>query len=929
MKEWATQTHKKKVYYFNEGSSSDVDILGSKGAALSVMTRLGLPVPAGFTITTEASLEFVDDDALSTNLIQQYTQAIHELERKIGRKFGPNENDPPLLLAIRCGSSKGSISHGDIFSGVEEYISVPESWSVPGVSPTFLNIGLNDSIVCSMAKFSNLRCALDSYVRFLMGFGVHIMGVEVGKYESIIEACKASRGGASFSVSDFQYFIQKFKSLANVPSDPWMQLEWVIKSIYKKWFSASAKRYRKAMDLPTTLGIAICVQAMVYGNSSLSRSGTGFCFSRHPVTAEKCLFGRFLFDAEGDDLLIGKRQAFSMEQMAYNEQLAYEDLKTSMSILEKHYKDMQEIEFCVDAGRFYILQTRQGKRSAKASVRIAVDMVEEGLLTEKEALMRIDVDSLTYYLQDEPDSSAVDERYLLAKGHATWPGVVTGRLAFTLQDSLKIVAEGDDVIMCLKEASTEDIPSIRLASGIISLDGDHTSSIAVLCRGMGKTCVTGLDALKKFTFTDERDPFALCPDGSMLNTGDIVTMDGSTGIVYKGVIKTMKQASDKYLETVVKWSDWYRGIDVTAQTKNFGEVIDASVMAVDGIGCLETEFLFGLDTERLQLTLQMVLSPSEKERNYAIASMLSLQKEDFKNIFRAFPSKKLGIRLLDASLGSFLPHTDDDIVDIALRLNLKVTHVRSMVQSICDPDPTMGIRGCRNIAMFPEIATMQVEAIVGAALVVASEGCEVILELLLPGVFAVEEEEAATHFVQTIANKVIADYSSKGKAPDQPFKYKIGVLINTPRACLRGGDMSMDVSSVSFDVQQLTEMTIGLSKAASRKLMPTYLSKQFMKKDPFKNFDEKGTGMLMKMALMNGQKSNPYIDYIDVNAFFGDNHTSAQSIGFLHNIGVQAVACSPRFIPLLKISAAQADIIRTSKDVMKPMSTFFSLPTLS
>eukprot|EP01041_Mallomonas_annulata_P003299 gene3299-6533_t len=610
---------KKRVYDFCEGSSSDLALLGHKGVSLCEMSRLGISVPHGFIISTDASIEFLDNNqTIVDGLIHEYTRAIHELERSTGLTFGTDRECPPLLLAVRSGSSIMPHEIGMFSANPRGLLSVPESWSVPGASKTFLNVGLNEKMMNNMSKKYGVRFALDSYIRHIMSFGILALGVNPEEYSSIIEECKENRGG-SLTISDMQYIVQKFKAIKEIPEDPWVQLYIAIRCIYTNWFSESAIKYRQlAMDLPSKLGVAICIQTMVFGNSSF-RSGTGICFSRNPITGVKELFGDFVFNSEGEDVILRNEDAISLKQLSEQEPRITNELSKICTILEKFYTDIQDIEFAADGGYISILQTRRAQRSSRANVKVAVDMVHEGLLTVREALLRIDADKIDSFTYTELDPSSLLQEYSIAKGFPSCQGVITGRLVFTLSECEEWTSRGNTVILCLKELNINDIDAVKLASGVLTIEGSSTSDSAVLCRGLGKVGITGASSLQMFVIDGKRA--LLCSDCTAVKVGDEITLDGSSGCVYRGSIPTIEVPVDDDYDKIIGWADSHNAMHISVNTTNFVEISLAADSRLEGIGCMCTEFLFLNDLERLDLMRMILFAKNTEEREAHVKTM--------------------------------------------------------------------------------------------------------------------------------------------------------------------------------------------------------------------------------------------------------------------------------------------------------------------
>jgi len=862
----------KRVYLFNEGHKDDRNLLGGKGANLCEMTNLGLPVPYGFIITTDTCREFFENgNKLPNRLEQEYRVALDLVEQKMGAEFGDPEN--PLLLSVRSGAPV----------------------SMPGMMDTVLNLGMNDEIVEGLArKTGNPRFAYDSYRRFIQMFANVVMGVEGEKFEHAIEAYKKENGKTldiDMEVEDWQRVIDHFKNLVDIPQDPFRQLLMAVEAVFLSWHTPRANVYREMNNIPESLGTAVNVQAMVFGNFS-DDSGSGVAFTRNPSTGEKVFFGEILFNAAGEDVVAGIRTPEPIESLQREMPQVYQQLFDTQAMLEKHYRDMQDIEFTIQEGRFFILQTRSGKRTGRASIKIAVDMVNEGLIDDKEALLRVSPEHVEAFLHPMVDPEAKTD--VVATGLPASPGGATGAVVFSADEAVEVAAAGRKVILVRRETTPEDIHGMKVAEGILTELGGMTSHAAVVARGMGVCAITACNSLT----VDYKEGTATTNDGIVIKRGDIITIDGIAGEVMLGDIPKIVASSSDDFQILLSWADKYRKLKVRANAETPEDAAKAIELGAEGIGLCRTEHMF-FASDRIDKMRGMILSESREEREGYLAQLEKFQHDDFVALFRIMNDKPVTIRLLDPPLHEFLPHTKEDIQALSDNIGKPVDMIRQAVEDLREVNPMLGLRGCRLSVVHPEITEMQVRAIMSAAVEASEEGLKPYPEIMIPLVVNVREIRMISEIIDRGIHAVMAEKSIS-------IRYKIGTMMETPRACLGADRLAGDVEFMSFGTNDLTQMTYGFSRDDAGKFIPAYLTNKLIEMDPFVSLDQRAIGKLMKMAIDDSRKKKSGIKY----GICGEHGGDPRSVKFCHELGLDYVSCSPFRIPVARIAAAQANVGR-------------------
>ncbi len=885
---------KQWVYLFSgdkvEGNKDMKDLLGGKGANLAEMCSLKLAVPPGFTVTTEACLDYEKKGkAINEDVKAQVLKALSEVERMTGKKFGDNAN--PLLFSVRSGARA----------------------SMPGMMDTVLNLGLNDKSVLGLAKLTdNERFAWDSYRRFIQMYANVVMDFNVSLLEATLEDLKEARGvheDTKLTASDLKELVTVFKRIIleesgqSFPTDPMEQLWLAIAAVFNSWENPRATKYREIYHIPHDWGTAVNVQSMVFGNMG-EDCATGVCFTRDPSTGERKFFGEYLINAQGEDVVAGIRTPQPINNFSKNDSnknfktleeampAAFAELTTVYQKLEHHYKDMQDIEFTIENKKLYILQTRNGKRTAAAGIKIAVDLVKEEILTKAEALLRVNPEDLNQLLHPRLDPKAV--KNIIAKGLPASPGAGAGIIAFSSEKAHDLSVAGKKVILVRQETSPEDIAGMVASQGILTARGGMTSHAAVVARGMGKPCVAGCSAM----IVDYANG-TMTVAGKKYKEGDSLTIDGATGEVIEGIVPTIDAAITDDFATFMKWSDEYRklGVRTNADTPDDSRV--AVKFGAEGIGLCRTEHMF-FEKDRILAVREMIFANSLGDRKKALAKILPFQREDFVGIFTVLNNLPVNIRLLDPPLHEFLPHTSEDKRELAESLGLDIKTIEERGDQLHEFNPMLGHRGCRLGVTFPEIYRMQVQAIIEAALICADKGVTVIPEIMIPLV-AVEGE--LTFLKEDAIKEIERVFQDKGKK----VKYKIGTMIELPRAAIMAGQIAKHAEFFSFGTNDLTQTTFGLSRDDAGKFLPEYVTKGMMAKDPFVTIDQEGVGFLMKHAVSEGRKSNPDIHF----GICGEHGGEPNSIEFCHKIGLDYVSCSPYRVPIARLSAAQAAIKNT------------------
>ncbi len=860
----------KRVYLFNEGGKEDRDLLGGKGANLCEMTKLGLPVPFGFVITTPTCNEFFQrGNSLPSLLEQEYRIALHLVEQEMGGRFGDPEN--PLLFSVRSGAAV----------------------SMPGMMDTILNLGLNDEIAEGLAKkTNNPRFAYDSYRRFIQMFAGVVLGVEGEKFEDAISEYKAAHKlelDVDLSADDWKAVIEVFKTITEFPQDPFEQLKRAVEAVFLSWYSPRAHIYREMNNISESLGTAVNVQAMVFGNFG-EDSGSGVAFTRDPSNGENRFFGEYLFNAAGEDVVAGIRTPEPIENLKVKSPLVYQELYETQAMLEKHYRDMQDIEFTIQEGRFYILQTRGGKRTGRAAVKIAVDMVKEGLINEKQALLRISPEHVETFLHPMVDPTA--KTNIVASGLPASPGGATGEVVFSADEAVTVAATGTKVVLVRRETTPEDIHGMKAAEGILTELGGMTSHAAVVARGMGVCAITGCGAL---TINYDAGT-ATTKDGVVIKRGDVITLDGTAGDVMLGDIpKTEASANDDFT-ALLSWADKHRRLKIRANADTKEDAEKARELGAEGIGLCRTEHMF-FDAERILAMRAMILSETKEERLTHLDTLIKFQHDDMLALYKAMDGLPVTVRLLDPPLHEFLPHTETDMIELSQVLGKPLSKIKEITAGLAEVNPMLGFRGCRLSVVYPEITEMQVKAIIGAAIEATEQGFKPFPEIMIPLVVNVREIRLISELVQQCVHSMV---SEKGVS----VSYRIGTMMETPRACLSADRLAGEVEFMSFGTNDLTQMTYGFSRDDSAKFVPEYLNKKLIENDPFVSLDQRGVGKLIKMTIEDSGAQKKGIKY----GICGEHGGDPRSIRFCHEQGLDYVSCSPYRVPVARIAAAQANV---------------------
>ncbi|MGL5753993.1 MAG: pyruvate, phosphate dikinase [Paraclostridium sp.] len=867
----------KFVYSFSEGSKEMKSLLGGKGANLAEMTKIGLPVPPGFTISTEACNDYyVNNESISEVINMQIEEKLVELEASLGKKLGCSEN--PLLLSVRSGAV----------------------FSMPGMMDTILNLGLNDTSVKALASNTqNERFAYDSYRRFIQMFSDVAMDVPKYKFENVLDRIKEEKGhkfDTDLTTDDLKVVVEEYKKIykkelrQNFPEDPKEQLMLAIKAVFKSWNNPRANIYRKLNDIPHNLGTAVNIQSMVFGNMG-ETSGTGVAFTRNPSTGENKLFGEYLINAQGEDVVAGIRTPQDIETLQVAMPAIYDEFVKITHILENHYKDMQDIEFTIENEKLYILQTRNGKRTAQAAINIAVDLVEENIIDEKEAIMRIEPNQLDQLLHPNFEETSLKNAKLIAKGLPASPGASCGKVYFNANDVVKAAEKGEEVILVRLETSPEDIEGMVVAEGILTARGGMTSHAAVVARGMGKCCVAGCGEIKVDEYYKE-----VTVDGLVIKEGDYISLDGSTGYVYLGEIEKTDVALTGNFETLMKWVDKYKTLQVRTNADTPRDAGVAIKFGAEGIGLCRTEHMF-FDEDRIPAVREMILSRTVDQRLVALEKLLPMQREDFTEIFKVMDGRSVNIRLLDPPLHEFLPHDDEAIEALANTMGIEVKEIRKRIVDLQELNPMLGHRGCRLAITYPEIAMMQAKAIIQGAIAAKESGVEVNPEIMIPLVGEVKE-------LKTIKENVIAVINEELEKSGVKVDYTVGTMIEVPRACLTADEIATEADFFSFGTNDLTQMTFGYSRDDANKFLGDYVNSEILEKDPFQVLDQNGVGKLVQMAAKLGRSVKPNLKL----GICGEHGGEPSSIEFCYKTGLNYVSCSPYRVPIARLSAAQAAI---------------------
>ncbi len=870
--------NKKYVYMFSEGNASMRNLLGGKGANLAEMTVMGLPIPQGFTVTTEACTEYNENGKkLSDEMISQIEAALVKLEEIAGKKLGDIEN--PLLVSVRSGARA----------------------SMPGMMDTVLNLGLNDDSVEGLAKkTNNPRFAYDSYRRFIMMFADVVIGVSKSKFERKLDEYKEKVGAkydTDLTTENLKEVVEIFKKIyledqgVDFPQDTKVQLFEAVKAVFRSWDNPRAFTYRRMNDIPYSWGTAVNVQMMVFGNMG-ETSGTGVAFTRNAATGEKMIFGEYLINAQGEDVVAGVRTPKAIATLEQDMPEVYVQFMDIATKLEQHYKDMQDMEFTIENGKLYFLQTRNGKRTANAALRIAVDMVDEGLLTVDEALLRVEPKQLDQLLHPAFDPKALKAAKALGKGLPASPGAGAGKVYFTAEDAKAAADAGERVILVRLETSPEDIEGMAVAEGILTVRGGMTSHAAVVARGMGRCCVSGCEAIK---MNEESKTFTL--GGKIFKEGDYISLDGSTGEVYGEDIPTVEPEISGTFAKFMAWADEKRVLKVrtNADTPHDAEV--AISFGAQGIGLTRTEHMF-FEGQRIMKFRKMILSDTTEEREEALAGIMPYQKEDFIGIYKAMGERPVTIRLLDPPLHEFLPNTDEEFEVLAKEMGKTVEELKIKAKGLHELNPMMGHRGCRLAVTYPEIARMQARAIAEAAIEVNNElGIHIVPEIMIPLVSIDKEFKFVKNIVDETVQKVMAEKNAE-------LKYLVGTMIEIPRACMIADKIAEQAEFFSFGTNDLTQMTYGLSRDDAGQIIADYTANLIFEVDPTAKIDRDGVGELMKIAVNKGRSTRPDLHL----GICGEHGGDPSSVEFCHMIGLDYVSCSPFRVPIARLAAAQAQI---------------------
>ena len=870
----------KYVYLFKEGDASMRNTLGGKGANLAEMTRIGLPVPQGFTISTEACTKYYEDGRRINDEIQaEIMENIAKMEEITGKKFGDLEN--PLLVSVRSGARA----------------------SMPGMMDTILNLGLNEEVVNVMAtKSGNPRWAWDCYRRFIQMYSDVVM--EVGKkyFEKLIDEMKEAKGvtqDVELSAEDLKELCAQFKAEyksklgTDFPDDPKEQLFGAIKAVFRSWDNPRANIYRMDHDIPYSWGTAVNVQMMAFGNMG-DTSGTGVAFTRNPATGEKGLMGEFLMNAQGEDVVAGVRTPMPIEKMKEVLPEVYEQFLSICNTLENHYRDMQDMEFTIEDRKLYMLQTRNGKRTAAAAIKIACDLIDEGMITEEEALMQIDAKSLDMLLHPTFDTAALKKAEAISKGIAASPGAAAGTIVFTAEDAVEHGKKGEKVILVRLETSPEDIEGMKYAQGILTVRGGQTSHAAVVARGMGTCCVSGCGDIK---MDEENKRFTL--KGKVFTEGDVLSLDGSTGNIYDCLIPTVPaDPNSGYFGRIMALADKYKKLDVRTNADTPADAKQAAAFGAQGIGLCRTEHMF-FDPERIGAFREMICAETVEEREAALAKIEPMQQSDFEGLFEALEGYPVCIRFLDPPLHEFVPTEEADIKALAEAQSKSVEYIKQVISDLHEFNPMMGHRGCRLTVTYPEIAKMQTAAVIKAALAVQARHADwnVVPEIMIPLVGETKELKFVKDVVVKTADELIA-------AAGSSLKYEVGTMIEIPRAALTADEIATEAEFFCFGTNDLTQMTFGFSRDDAGKFLPAYYSGKIYESDPFARLDTAGVGKLMEIAVKLGKATRPNLHC----GICGEHGGDPSSIEFCHKIGLNYVSCSPFRVPIARLSAAQAAI---------------------
>ncbi len=866
----------KYVYQFSEGNGTMRELLGGKGANLADMTGLGMPVPHGFVVTTEACTKYYDDNqVIADSIVDEVFKHVAKVEAISGKKFGDPSN--PLLLSVRSGSRA----------------------SMPGMMDTILNLGLNDKVVEGIAELSgNPRFAYDSYRRFIQMFADVVMDLPKHNFEVIIDEMKEEKGivlDTQFDANDLKEMVRRFKEYYTAhkneefPSDPRVQLIESIKAVFRSWNNPRAIYYRRLNDIPASWGTAVNVQMMVFGNMG-DDCGTGVAFTRNPATGENKLYGEFLMNAQGEDVVAGIRTPKEIEELKSIMPEAYDEFATICDKLEAHYKDMQDVEFTIERGKLYMLQTRNGKRTAAAALRIAVDLEKEGMITKEQAVLQVNPHQLDALLHPQFDEEALKKANYIGSALPASPGAASGRVALTAAKAVEMTNAGDKVVLVRLETSPEDIEGMHVSEGILTARGGMTSHAAVVARGMGTCCVSGCGDIR----FSKNNTFEL--GGQTFKEGDYISLDGTTGRIYGEAVKTVPASISGDFETLMEWADEFRTLQVRTNADNPRDAKQAFEFGAQGIGLVRTEHMF-FEGDRIKAMREMIVSKTEEQRRRALEKLLPMQREDFEGIYEAMQGFPVTIRYLDPPLHEFLPTKAEDIKDLAAEMKLEVADLENIIDSLHEFNPMMGHRGVRLAVSYPEIAEMQTRAVIEAALNVSRShpDWDVVPEIMIPLVGEVNELRFVKNVVVKIADELIA-------ASGLDLKYLVGTMIEIPRAALKADEIAKEADFFSFGTNDLTQMTFGFSRDDAGNFLTHYYDKKIYEQDPFARLDQSGVGKLVEMACRLGKEGRPNIKL----GICGEHGGDPSSIDFCHRVGLHYVSCSPFRVPIARLAAAHA-----------------------
>ncbi|MEE1389954.1 MAG: pyruvate, phosphate dikinase [Clostridia bacterium] len=870
---------KKYVYLFKEGNADMRELLGGKGANLAEMTNLGLPIPQGFTVSTEACTEYYNDGKKINDEIQsQIFEALKKLEEMQGKKFG--DNNDPLLVSVRSGARA----------------------SMPGMMDTILNLGLNDVAVEGFAaKTGNPRFAYDSYRRFIQMYSDVVMEVPKSFFEKIIDEVKEAKGvhyDTELTVDDLKELVKRFKEVyknamngEEFPQDPTEQLMGAVKAVFRSWDNPRAIVYRRMNDIPGDWGTAVNVQAMVFGNMG-ETSGTGVAFTRNPSTGEKGIYGEYLINAQGEDVVAGVRTPQPITKLAEDLPECYKEFMEIANKLENHYRDMQDMEFTIQEGKLYFLQTRNGKRTAPAAIQIACDLVDEGMITKEEAVLRIEAKSLDQLLHPTFDKDSLKAGEVIGEALPASPGAAAGKVVFTAEEAKELGkgGKGERVVLVRLETTPEDIEGMVAAQGILTVRGGMTSHAAVVARGMGTCCVSGCGDIK---MNEEAEEFEL--GGYKFHKGDFISLDGTTGKIYKGDIKTVEASVSGNFGRIMGWADEFRTLKVRTNADNPRDTRNAVHLGAEGIGLCRTEHMF-FEEDRIPKIRKMILSETVEAREAALNELIPFQKGDFKAMYKELKGLPMTVRYLDPPLHEFLPTAEEDIIALAKDMGVTVEHLKEKCAELHEFNPMMGHRGCRLAVTYPEIARMQTRALMEAAIEVKEEdGYDIVPEIMIPLVGEKKELKFVKDIVVETAEKVKAEKGSD-------IEYHIGTMIEIPRAALTADEIAEEAEFFSFGTNDLTQMTFGFSRDDAGKFLDSYYKAKIYESDPFAKLDQDGVGKLVKMAAEKGRTTRPNIKL----GICGEHGGEPSSVEFCHKVGLNYVSCSPFRVPIARLAAAQA-----------------------